>query len=74
MLTANRDVVEGPQVRAIAERLKATPAQVIFTFARQVGMLPITGTTDPVHMKQDLESLSFELNDDELRSIELATV
>lgn len=70
LLTANQDVVGGANVRRIAERLKVTPPQVIFAFARQVGMLPTTGTQDPLHMKQDLDSLSLTLEPNDLKSIE----
>jgi diketogulonate reductase-like aldo/keto reductase len=70
LLTANKDVVTSPYVSTVAERLKVTPSQVIFAFARQVGMLPLTGTKDPLHMKQDLESLSLTLNPEDLKTIE----
>ena len=55
---------------AIATRLKATPPQVVFRVAQAVGMLPLTGTTDETHMKQDLASESLALSSDEVRTIE----
>ena len=70
LLTANPEVVHHPFVAAIAARVKATPAQVVFRFARAVGMLPLTGTTDAEHMKQDLGSDSIALSADEIRTIE----
>lgn len=69
LLTANPHVLGGPQVTAIARRLKVTPAQVLFAFARQIGILPLTGTTDPVHMKQDLESTAISLSDADIEMI-----
>ena len=33
-------------------------------------MLPLTGTSSPVHMKEDLASQDFELGADEVRAIE----
>jgi len=33
-------------------------------------MLPLTGTTDPRHMREDLASSTFDLGEDELREIE----
>jgi diketogulonate reductase-like aldo/keto reductase len=60
LLTANRDVLRKPEFAAICKRVGRTPAQVVFRFAQQVGMLPLTGTTDPAHMREDLE-LGFEL-------------
>jgi diketogulonate reductase-like aldo/keto reductase len=70
LLTANPEVMSSRFVHGIAARLKATPAQVVFRFALAVGMLPLTGTTDPEHMKQDLASRELALSDDEVRTIE----
>jgi len=70
LLTANKDVLNGAHTKALAERLKITSSQVIFIFARQIGMLPITGTTDPFHMREDLESLSLALSDGEVKTME----
>ena len=33
---------------------KATVGSVFFSFATQVGMLPLTGTSKVVHMQEDL--------------------
>jgi diketogulonate reductase-like aldo/keto reductase len=69
LLTANRQVLASPDVMSIAARHGKTAAQVVFRFAQQIGMLPLTGTTDPVHMRQDLD-LAFDLTPDELGVIE----
>src|SRR6185503_18389704 len=53
LLTANPEVFHHPFVRDIAARTRTTHAQVIFRFALAVGMLPLTGTSDPEHMTQD---------------------
>lgn len=74
LLTANGEVLASRLVRAIAQRLGATPAQVIFRFAMQVGMLPLTGTTSREHMQEDLESERFQLSDEELAAIEMIAV
>ncbi len=70
LLTANPDVVGGATVRGIAARLKATPPQIVFAFARAVGMTPLTGTTDAVHMREDLASEQLVLSDQDVRAIE----
>jgi diketogulonate reductase-like aldo/keto reductase len=70
LLTANPEVFHDRLVRDIAVRNRATPAQVIFRFALAVGMLPLTGTSDPEHMKQDLASHEVSLSEDEVRTIE----
>lgn len=74
LLTANGEVLASRLVRAIAQRLGATPAQVIFRFAVQIGMLPLTGTTSRQHMQEDLDSERFQLSDDELARIEMIAV
>ncbi|HEV8471645.1 MAG TPA: aldo/keto reductase [Methylomirabilota bacterium] len=70
LLTANPEVLHHPLVGGIAARAKATSAQVVFRFARALGMLPLTGTSDPEHMKQDLASRDLTLAADEVRAIE----
>lgn len=70
LLTANQDSLNGPKIKKIAERVHSTPSQIVFAFARQMEMLPLTGTTDPNHMKQDIESLSLTLEIDDLKAIE----
>jgi diketogulonate reductase-like aldo/keto reductase len=70
LLTANVDELSTPPVAKIAQRHDKTLPQVVFRFALDVGMLPLTGTTDPEHMRQDLECFDFSLNDDEVRVLE----
>ncbi len=70
LLTANPEVLQHPGIARIAAREKATPAQVVFRFARAVGMLPLTGTSDAEHMRQDLASVRLALSPDEVQAIE----
>jgi diketogulonate reductase-like aldo/keto reductase len=69
MLTANLEVLRHPFIAQLA-RAQATPAQIIFSFARAVGMLPLTGTSDPGHMKQDLAAVSLPLSAEQIKAIE----
>lgn len=70
LLTANPDVLAEPEVRAIARCEGVGPAQVIFRFAMQVGMLPLTGTTNSQHMLEDLAAERITLSSDEIQRIE----
>jgi diketogulonate reductase-like aldo/keto reductase len=72
LLTANRAVLADPAVKAIASRHRKTPAQVVFRFAQLVGMLPLTGTRDPAHMRDDLAAGRFALDDGELATVAAA--
>jgi diketogulonate reductase-like aldo/keto reductase len=74
LLTANRAVLVDPEIRAIARRLGAGIAQVIFRFAMQSGMLPLTGTTSEQHMKEDLQAEQFTLSTEELRRVETIAI
>ena len=70
LLTANREVFIDPAIRAMAEKYGAGVAQVVFRFAMQVGMVPLTGTTNAQHMTDDLRADRFTLTPDEVQRIE----
>jgi diketogulonate reductase-like aldo/keto reductase len=63
-------VLRDPLVTALAARTNATPAQVVFSFARRIGMLPLTGTSNAEHMKQDLASPALVISAEAVRAIE----
>jgi len=70
LLTANPEVLQHPAFIELAKKLNATPAQVVFAFARGVGMLPLTGTSNEQHMRHDLDSLQTALPVELVRSID----
>lgn len=72
LLTANRDVTASQPVRTIAARHGKTPAQIVLRFARQVGMLPLTGTSSPRHMREDLAIGGFTLDAHDVATIDTA--
>ena len=61
LLTANLREITTPEVREIAERHGLTVPQVVFRFALDVGMVCLTGTTDPEHMREDLAVVGHEM-------------
>jgi diketogulonate reductase-like aldo/keto reductase len=70
LLTANRDVFVKPAIRTMAAKYQTGLAQIVFRFSQQIGMLLLTGTTNPQHMREDLECERFTLLPDELALIE----
>lgn len=72
LLTANPEVLAHPDVICIAQRHSRTVSQIVFRFTLDVGMLPLTGTTDPAHMQADLSIFDFHLSPDDLALIERA--
>jgi diketogulonate reductase-like aldo/keto reductase len=65
LLTANREVLASPRVREIARRHGKTLAQIIFRFALEIAMMPLTGTSDRQHMREDLDVFGFSLGEEE---------
>ena len=70
LLTANGKVLRHPLVIGLAARANATPAQVVFSFARAVGILPLTGTSNAEHIKQDLASRELAFPPEVVQPIE----
>ena len=71
LLTANPHALASAAVTKAAARLGATPAAVIFRFALDLGMLPLTGTTSATHMRDDLRALDLPpLDPTERRTLE----
>ncbi|MBX3333857.1 MAG: aldo/keto reductase [Nitrospira sp.] len=70
LLTANREVFTDQAIRTMAAKYQTGLAQIVFRFSQQVGMLPLTGTTNPQHMKEDLECERFSLLPEEIAQIE----
>lgn len=70
LLTANREVFAEPEVRAMAAKYGMGLAQLVFRFAMQIGMLPLTGTTNPQHMTEDLQSDRFTIVSEDLQRLE----
>jgi len=54
LLTANREIWLGPRVSEIGDAHSLAPAQVIFCLALELGILPLTGTSDAAHMADAL--------------------
>ena len=74
LLTANQHFWGHPDIGAIATRLGTGPQQIIFRFAMQIGILPLTGTTSEQHMKEDVQVDRLELYPEDMRRIETMAV
>jgi diketogulonate reductase-like aldo/keto reductase len=70
LLTANPEILHHDFVAALARRENATPAQIVFAFARAIEILPLTGTSNEKHMIEDLTSTALNLPIDTLQMIE----
>jgi len=70
LLTANREALHHPLIASLAASANGTPAQVVFRFARAIGILPLTGTSEALHMEQDLASRKVTLPAEAVAAIE----
>lgn len=70
LLTANPEAIAHPEIGRIADRYGKTRNQIIFRFALDIGMLPLTGTKRAEHMRQDLDVLGFQLDPREVARID----
>ena len=70
LLTANRKTLASSVLAQIAARHGRTIPQIVFRFALDVGMIPLTGTTNANHMQADLDVFDFRLELDEVERIE----
>ncbi|CAF1298154.1 unnamed protein product [Adineta steineri] len=58
-LTANPTILNHPLVKQLAQERHGTSAQIFFRFLIDIGLTPLTGTTDEKHMKEDLQALQW---------------
>jgi len=59
LLTANRHVLDSDVVAQAAARRRVSAPAIVFRFALDLGMLPLTGTTSAAHMRDDLAALGL---------------
>lgn len=70
LLTANTHARVHPALVKIAARHGRTASQIVFRYALDVGMLPLTGTSSAEHMREDLQVWEFQLDAAEVQVID----
>ncbi len=70
LLTANVRELQHPSVLELARARSWSWPQLVFCFAIGIGMLPLTGTSNPTHMAQDLAVLGSQLEPEDLSFLE----
>jgi diketogulonate reductase-like aldo/keto reductase len=70
LLTANRNELRSELFQNLAKKYEREVTQIAFRFAKQIGMIPLTGTSNFEHMKADLDTENFELTNSEVDQIE----
>lgn len=70
-LTANPHILTNDTLKSLAVKYGRTPSQIFFRFLIQMDIVPLTGTTSKIHMKEDISLFDFELDADEVANINL---
>jgi diketogulonate reductase-like aldo/keto reductase len=69
-LSANPHVLAHKTMTALASIHRRSPAQILFRFLTQIGVVPLTGTQSETHMREDLAIFDFELTHEERGAID----
>ena len=69
-LTANPHVLKHELIHSLAQQYEKTPAQILFGYLHQRGVVPLTGTTSEQHMKEDLLSFNLAYTNHQLMQID----
>lgn len=70
LLTAIPQIVMHPVVSAIAAAHARTPAEIVLRHCIERGIVVLTGTTSPSHMREDLSTVGLRLAGDELAALD----
>lgn len=70
LLTANSRELGRPQISRILLRTGATPAQLAYRYAMHIGIIPLTGTSDSIHMAEDLDCMKITFTADDFAAVD----
>lgn len=68
-LTANPHVLESKELSNLSKKYNKNVIQIFFTYLHQIGITPLTGTTNIEHMKSDLLSFDITLQSNEIEAL-----
>jgi diketogulonate reductase-like aldo/keto reductase len=68
-LTANPHVCAHVTITSLASKYGRTPAQILFRYLTQNAVVPLTGTSSELHMREDLSIFEFELSDRDCEAV-----
>ncbi|WP_415250399.1 aldo/keto reductase family protein [Sulfurimonas sp.] len=68
-LPANPHLLVSEPIIKLALKYKKSEPQILFNYLSYEGIIPLSGTTCPIHMQDALSAFDFELTNDEYNSI-----
>jgi len=69
-LTANPQLLAHAAIAGLASKYGRTPAQILFRYLTQTGVVPLTGTRSEAHMRDDLAVFDFALAERERGAVD----
>lgn len=63
------NLLEIPEVVAIAQRVNKTPAQVLLRWILERGVAPIPKSTNPTRLQENLNLYDFSLTEEDLETL-----
>ncbi|KAJ5076728.1 hypothetical protein M0811_00045 [Anaeramoeba ignava] len=62
-------ILDDPIIKEISQRLNCLPAQVVLKWQIQRGLIVIPKSSNPLHMKENLQALEFTLSQEDMDKI-----
>ncbi|QOY53601.1 aldo/keto reductase [Candidatus Sulfurimonas marisnigri] len=69
-LTANPHILQSKELLGLSKKYNKNVIQLFFAYLHQIGITPLTGTTDLEHMQSDLQSFDITLEDSEISNLD----
>ena len=69
-LTANPHILQSEEILELSQKYNRNVVQLFFAYLHQIGVTPLTGTTDIEHMQSDLKSFDIILEDSEILKLD----
>ncbi len=69
ILSANPHILAHPTMMGLAVKYGRTPEQIFFHYLTEIGVIPLTGTTQQSHMVDDLAIFDFTLTETECMAV-----
>lgn len=63
------ELLEIPEIKAIASGVGKTPAQVLLKWILKRGVAVIPKSSDPIRLKQNLQLFDFDLTENDMNTI-----
>lgn len=68
-LTGSPSLLKHPTLLDLAKELKCTPAQAVYKLAQSEGIIPLSGTTDRVHMEEGVATHKIDFSNELVKSV-----